>query len=628
MIKLLIKVRLMLSRIEQNSQNWIMSLKLLWKNINLLKMEACVRMNEFMEGNDTESPKMIKWSKFFITNLFQMINVFVQLEELELANECAKLIEWLSKCFFDRNSIIYLSMMDYLDSFFDGIGYHLGLKHEMNLLINRAINKHFHLEDMEGFLQKEKTIKTEYGYIPTAKESSVLKEMEENDSKMKNDPESLKNDRVIRSKSTSMVGGTLFKLTSNKPKLYQKPIGGKKKFKSSKNLDEFKRKLTSHGSFTQENFNSESQFGSFLSNKPNGQLKSKPDIHKETGQSPYNGSGINFKKGIFTNQSISTHLASKLSNGQKDDTQTYDNYNLLNSPQNYFDSSSKDIGKARIIVKNPKYFKHQQHRSQALETNPYTSKELKEGKSLMVTDNHRNQEPSSKEPSYNHNRNVQHSRTMSNPSKISALSRRKLYGQHIDQIRKRSNRVKRNNGSRVRLKGRSSSLKALNRSNTSFKINKGTKVTQKLADIVSRTKSDIDYYEKQKPKIREQKKDMIYKKHSHKFMITETLQKMLKKEERKKPSMLGADLFFSDLISTKMVNANGSPYEFDNNKEVKINKMKHIQKDLLFTTYQTKQMDYKFDRKRIFARKREENERTDYPDMQRAANPNDMNVST
>jgi hypothetical protein len=78
-----------------------------------------------------------------------MINVFVQLEELELANECAKLIEWLSKCFFERNSIIYMSMLDYLDSFFDGIGYHLGLKNEMSLLINKAIDQHFHLEDME-----------------------------------------------------------------------------------------------------------------------------------------------------------------------------------------------------------------------------------------------------------------------------------------------------------------------------------------------------------------------------------------------------------------------------------------------------------------------------------------------
>ena len=168
MIKLLIKIRLMLSKIEQSAQNWTLSLELLWKNINLLKMEAGVRMNEFMEANDTESPKMAKWCKVFITNLFQMINVFIQLEEIELSNECAKLIEWLSKCFFERKSILYISMMDFLDQFFESIGYQLGLKNEMSLLINKAIDEKFHVEDLEDFLVPQPVHKTEFGYIPTA----------------------------------------------------------------------------------------------------------------------------------------------------------------------------------------------------------------------------------------------------------------------------------------------------------------------------------------------------------------------------------------------------------------------------------------------------------------------------
>lgn len=78
---------------------------------------------------------------------------------------------------------------------------------------------------------------------------------------------------------------------------------------------------------------------------------------------------------------------------------------------------------------------------------------------------------------------------------------------------------------------------------------------------------------------------MIFEKHSHKFMITETLQKMLKKEEKRKPSMLGADLFFSNLISEKMEKAKGKPSEFNTKSEVKVNKMRRIQKDLLFTSY-------------------------------------------
>jgi hypothetical protein len=39
------------------------------------------------------------------------------------------------------------------------------------------------------------------------------------------------------------------------------------------------------------------------------------------------------------------------------------------------------------------------------------------------------------------------------------------------------------------------------------------------------------------------------------------------------------------------------------------------------------EMNYNFYRKRFYARKREENEKTEYPDLSRAANEHDMNVS-
>ena len=155
-------------------------------------------------------------------------------------------------------------------------------------------------------------------------------------------------------------------------------------------------------------------------------------------------------------------------------------------------------------------------------------------------------------------------------------------------------------------------LNSSTNSSKSFKISKGgVKQPRKLADIVSRTKSDVEFYEK----------------HSHKFMITESLQKMLKKESKKKPKMLGADLFFSNLISDKMETADGTPFEFNTNKQVKINKMKHIQKDLLFTSYQMNEMDYRFDKTRFMNKKRETNGFTDNPDMARAGLETDMNVS-
>lgn len=189
-----------------------------------------------------------------------MITVFIQLEELELANECAKMIEWLSRCFFERNSLLYMSMMDQLDSFFDGIGYHLGLKNEMSILIKKALDKHFHLEEMEAFMEKEPIPKTEYGYIPTEKESSVLRELEEQN-KYRKDRDSYKmedtKDLIISKNSPSLLGRKLFKIANKgKRKGYEKPIGGSRRLKSRNSSVKLQNELNSQGSFTMNNLNS------------------------------------------------------------------------------------------------------------------------------------------------------------------------------------------------------------------------------------------------------------------------------------------------------------------------------------------------------------------------------------
>lgn len=93
MIRMLIKIRLMLSRLYQRKGLYSQSIKILWENIDLLKMEAAVRMNEFMDCDSTESTKMVKWSKYFIITLLQMISGFLMTDEIAQAIESAKMIE-------------------------------------------------------------------------------------------------------------------------------------------------------------------------------------------------------------------------------------------------------------------------------------------------------------------------------------------------------------------------------------------------------------------------------------------------------------------------------------------------------------------------------------------------------
>ena len=70
------------------------------------------------------------------------------------------------------------------------------------------------------------------------------------------------------------------------------------------------------------------------------------------------------------------------------------------------------------------------------------------------------------------------------------------------------------------------------------------------------------------------KRDDIYTKHSHKFMITDTLQKIIKNEEPSKPNLFGSDLLFSQIITSRIETAKAKPSEFNTSEEVKIKKFK------------------------------------------------------
>lgn len=91
-IRLLVKIRLMISKLFHRKGLFTKCIELLWKNVDLLKMEAAVRMNEFINCDSTESTKMIKWSKYFIVTLFQLISAFLMIDELAQAIETLKMV--------------------------------------------------------------------------------------------------------------------------------------------------------------------------------------------------------------------------------------------------------------------------------------------------------------------------------------------------------------------------------------------------------------------------------------------------------------------------------------------------------------------------------------------------------
>jgi hypothetical protein len=81
----------------------------------------------------------------------------------------------------------------------------------MSLLINKAIEEHFHLEEMANFMHLDKKDVTEYGYIPTEQKSSVLKSLRENRNKIKRD----KNANTLSNKSP-IIGKKLLGLATKK----------------------------------------------------------------------------------------------------------------------------------------------------------------------------------------------------------------------------------------------------------------------------------------------------------------------------------------------------------------------------------------------------------------------------
>jgi len=172
-IRSLIKIRLMISRLYQRQGKFRESLKLLWKNINMLKLECSLRMNHKLnrrkiggKRHNSEDLKMKKWSKYFILTLHQMISAYIKLEELEATYESARFIDWLTDSFYDQKSLFSVTIMNYTGDLIAGLKYELGRKTVFMKYIKEAIDKHFNYERYEEFIKIEDPPKTEFGFIP------------------------------------------------------------------------------------------------------------------------------------------------------------------------------------------------------------------------------------------------------------------------------------------------------------------------------------------------------------------------------------------------------------------------------------------------------------------------------
>jgi len=127
-------------------------------------------------------------------------------------------------------------------------------------------------------------------------------------------------------------------------------------------------------------------------------------------------------------------------------------------------------------------------------------------------------------------------------------------------------------------RGHGSSLSVRERSHPSQKFDK-------LADLVKSAKSFVDHQERQKPRILKLKKEQIYQKNHHDFMVTDTLRNLICKEKKVKKEIqtLSLDNYFETIIKERMDKAEGKLNEFNTKDEVKIKKMPTLQKNILFT---------------------------------------------
>lgn len=174
-LRQLVKARLMIARLFSRKHAYAKSLEILWGCINTLLIECQIRMHEYLDCEPSDSPKMVKWAKYFISTLFQMTTCYIKTQEIEGVLETARMLQWTTNVFFDPRSSYYMSIMSYTKVIMQTFELKLREKNELISFIDLMLRKKF----KEEYLAVERRVKAKKvklkkgGFIPKPSEEEI-----------------------------------------------------------------------------------------------------------------------------------------------------------------------------------------------------------------------------------------------------------------------------------------------------------------------------------------------------------------------------------------------------------------------------------------------------------------------
>lgn len=166
LLKALVKVRLMISKIFISKKLFKKSLEILWKNVNSLTTECRLRMGKNLGKIKFQDQKMKKWSKYFILNLHQMLFCFAELKEISAVNETARLMDWIASGFFQGKNNFQADVETFTDIVFVESEKYLKMKRNNDYHFSQIIKKI--ICPTASLENKKKNVRKGLGFIPSS----------------------------------------------------------------------------------------------------------------------------------------------------------------------------------------------------------------------------------------------------------------------------------------------------------------------------------------------------------------------------------------------------------------------------------------------------------------------------
>lgn len=169
-LRQLVKVRLMIARLYGRKNAHSKALEILWGCVNLLTIECQVRMHEYLDCEPSDSDKMVKWAKYMVPTLFQIISCYITINKFEVVIETSRMLTWICETFFDHESNYFLSIMDYIRLITKKYGTALKKKNEIIQIFKHVHKKNFKNDQIYNIGASQAPLKKGTGFIPEASE--------------------------------------------------------------------------------------------------------------------------------------------------------------------------------------------------------------------------------------------------------------------------------------------------------------------------------------------------------------------------------------------------------------------------------------------------------------------------